>query len=115
VINVLLVYDRAAGRLLREEVFETRQDALRARFTTEKQYRGREGQVEVVALEAASREALLRTHGRYFMSLDELAEALDAVRIESAETAEALGVGRPSAEELPDASDATRDSADGGR
>jgi hypothetical protein len=109
VVSFLLVYDRAAGRLLREQVFASREDALHARFAAEKQYRGQEGQVEVVALEAASREALLRTHGRYFMSLDELAEALDAVRIESAETAEALRAARPNAEEVDEALDAIHD------
>ena len=98
-VNVLIVYDRTAGRLLHEEVFETREGALRARFAAEKQYRGRERQVEVVALEAASREALLRTHGRYFMSLSELADALDVVQIESAKAAEALNVTRDNVDE----------------
>jgi hypothetical protein len=91
---VLLVYDRAAGRLLREQVFEARDDALRARFVAEKQYRGLEAQVEVVVLGARSRDALLQTHGRYFLSLDELAEALDAARVEPGELAEALDATR---------------------
>ncbi|MEW1887610.1 hypothetical protein [Streptomyces sp. NPDC085659] len=70
--NVLVVYDRAAGRLLHEQAFEQRRDAFVARLEMEKRYRGREN-VEVVVLSAKSRADLLRTHARYFLSLDELA------------------------------------------
>lgn len=70
--NVLVVYDRSAGRLLREQQFEHRRDALAARFEAERQYRDHSN-IEVVVLGARSRADLLRTHARYFLSLDELA------------------------------------------
>ncbi|MFE2915740.1 hypothetical protein [Kitasatospora indigofera] len=70
--NVLVVYDRAAGRLLDERQFDSRRDALAARFVAERRY-GDDSNVEVVVLGAASRSDLLRTHARYFLSLDQLA------------------------------------------
>ena len=70
--NVLVVYDRSAGRLLKEQEFEHRRDAFEARFEAEKRYRDHVN-VEVVVLSAKSRAALLQTHARYFLSLDELA------------------------------------------
>ncbi|WP_217575369.1 hypothetical protein [Streptomyces sp. GbtcB7] len=70
--NVLVVYDRSAGRLLSERQYANRRDAMAARFEVEKQYRDH-ANVEVVVLSAKSRADLLRTHARYFLSLDELA------------------------------------------
>ncbi|MFH8284230.1 hypothetical protein [Streptomyces antibioticus] len=70
--NVLVVYDRSAGRLLREQEFEHRRDAFAARFEAERQYRDH-ANVEIVVLTARNRKDLLRTHARYFLSLDELA------------------------------------------
>ena len=84
-VNVLLVYDRAAGRLLREQAFEARGDALQERFEAEEEYRGREAEIEVVVLTARSRDALLRTHGRYWLSLSQLAEAVDAAQVKPAD------------------------------
>ena len=70
--NVLVVYDRSTGRLLREQEYEHRRDALAARFAAESQYRD-QAEVEIVVLGAKSRDDLLRTHARYFMSLGQLA------------------------------------------
>ncbi|MYT55706.1 hypothetical protein GTW29_11385 [Streptomyces sp. SID7834] len=70
--NVLVVYDRAQGRLLREQEFEHRSDAFAARLKAEKEFGGGTN-VEVVVLAARSRADLLRTHARYFLSLDDLA------------------------------------------
>ncbi|MGX1886156.1 hypothetical protein [Streptomyces sp. NPDC055287] len=70
--NVLVVYDRSAGRLLSEQQFEHRRDALAARFEAERHHRDRSN-IEIVVLAARTRDDLLRTHARYFMSLDELA------------------------------------------
>lgn len=72
-VYFLLVYDREGGKLLVERKFDNRSEALRARFATEKAYRSGVDDVEVVVLGAPSREALMRTHGRYFYSLEELA------------------------------------------
>jgi len=71
VAHFLIVFDRAHGRLLREEVFEDNRDALQERFRAERLHRADD--VEVVVLTADSEEALRRTHARYFNSLSELA------------------------------------------
>jgi hypothetical protein len=73
--HFLLIYDRAAGKLLREEQFETEADALAARFAAEKDY-GVLPDVEVLAISAASEEELKRSHGRYFLTSEELGERL---------------------------------------
>lgn len=71
--HFLLVYDRAAGRLLHEQTFERRAEALRARFAQERELRGTGDNLEIVVIDAHSREDLMRTHARYFLSLEELA------------------------------------------
>jgi hypothetical protein len=70
----LVVYDRAAGRLVDERTFERRADAMGARFAAERSHRGSKGNIEVVVLAARSRDDLIRTHSRYFYSLRELAD-----------------------------------------
>jgi hypothetical protein len=69
--HFLIVLDRPKGRVLREDEFENVADALKERFRTERLYRANPD-IEVVVLSAESREALLRTHARYFMTLSEL-------------------------------------------
>ena len=69
----LVVYDRRAGHLLRDEEFVDRRDALSARFAAESQLE-HGSDVEVVVLGAKSHDALARTHARYFKSTAELAE-----------------------------------------
>jgi hypothetical protein len=73
--HYLLVYDRTAGRLLRKQEFETSGAAMSARFAAEDEFSGR-SEIEIVDLSAASDEELRRTHGRYFLTLDELAARL---------------------------------------
>ena len=70
--HFLLVYDRDAGALVRQEVFAERADAMQARFRAESEFGGRR-EIEIVALDAESEEELQRTHGRYFLGLTELA------------------------------------------
>lgn len=70
----LLIYDRERSQLLVEQQFERRREALQARFAAEKEYRDDDRKIEVVVVGAPSRQALMRTHGRYFLSLRELAE-----------------------------------------
>lgn len=69
----LLVYDRVRGEILvdREYPFDARDRALRAR--AELMAEQTDPNVEVVLLGADSRADLLKTHGRYFMSLREAA------------------------------------------
>jgi hypothetical protein len=73
--HFLLIYDRSAGRLLRQEQYGSSAEALEARFAAEREFAGQE-QVEVVAFNADSEEALRRTHGRYFLTLGELADRM---------------------------------------
>ena len=70
--HFLLVYDRDAGQLLRQQVFADGPEAMQARFRAESEFAGRR-EIEIVALDAESDEELRRTHGRYFLSLAELA------------------------------------------
>lgn len=70
--HFLLIYDREAGTLVRQEVFADGSEVMQARFRAEAEFADRRG-IEVVALDAESEEALRRTHGRYFLSLAELA------------------------------------------
>lgn len=69
----LLVYDRTAGALLEERQFGQRVEALQARFAVEKLHRTESDNVEVVVVGAQSKNDLLRTHARYFMTVEELA------------------------------------------
>lgn len=70
----LLVYDRAAGKLLDQTAYGKRRDALRGRFAVEKLHRDASHNIEVVVVGAESEDDLHRTHGRYFLSLAELAD-----------------------------------------
>jgi hypothetical protein len=77
--HFLLVYDRDAGKLLRKQVFAERADAMHARFRAESEFGGQR-EIEIVALDAESEKELQRTHGRYFLSLSELADRMTAQR-----------------------------------
>lgn len=70
--HFLLVYDRAAGELVRQLSFAESAAALEARFAAEREFGG-QSNIEIVALSAASEDDLRRTHARYFLHLDELA------------------------------------------
>jgi hypothetical protein len=72
VAHFLLVYDRDAGQLVRQEHYDTSAEAMRARFVAEAEFAG-QAEIEIVALVAESEEALRITHGRYFLGLSELA------------------------------------------
>lgn len=70
--HFLLVYDRPRGQIVHERIFEDVKEALAERFRMERQHRS-DRDLEVVVLSADSREALQRTHARYFRTLSELA------------------------------------------
>jgi hypothetical protein len=74
----LVVYDRSTGTILELKEFEegSRAEALKQRFARELEEVAN-SDIEVVVLGAASRNALVHTHSRYFKSLRELAEAPD--------------------------------------
>jgi hypothetical protein len=75
VAHLLLVYDRDAGQLVRQEAYETSVDAMRARFAAETEFAGKP-EIEIVALVAESEAAARVTHGRYFLGLTELANRI---------------------------------------
>lgn len=63
--HFLLVFDRTAGRLVEEAAYADAKEALAARFAREEVERNNP-EIEVVVLSAEDREALERTHSRYF-------------------------------------------------
>ena len=71
----VLVYSRSRGELGQEiEVFEGahRVDAMQRRFALEREYPGE----EVVVLGAESEDAIRRTHGRSFHTVEQLLDRL---------------------------------------
>jgi hypothetical protein len=70
----LIEYDRSQGRIVTFKTFDdlARQEAEAARLQLELKLNRLGTEREVVLLEAASEEALRRTHRRYFEDLSEL-------------------------------------------
>lgn len=70
----LIEYDRKLGEVvvLREFQDSEQQPAAKARIELELDLNRRGIEHEVVLLQASSLEALKRTHGRYFMGIEEL-------------------------------------------
>ncbi|MGO9910293.1 MAG: hypothetical protein ACLPQS_03905 [Acidimicrobiales bacterium] len=69
----LLAFDRAQGRLVDDIVeYSDSKEAFAARVAREALARDEGVDLEVVVLGAASREALVNTHSRYFGVLREL-------------------------------------------
>ncbi len=73
----LIEYDRKQGRIVASQNFEDTQrgEAVATRLELELDNNRKKIDHEVVLLEAASQEALERTHRRYFASLDDLRAA----------------------------------------
>ena len=69
----VLVYDQRSGTLITIEHYgsDGAPAALARRFELDREYAGNPG-VEVVLLSGESEDALRRTHGRYFKSVNEL-------------------------------------------
>lgn len=76
----LIQYHRRACKLVRFERFAStqRSEAMRAKLNLEIELRHRGVNHEVVILEAASEEALRKTHLRYFAGVRELLEVFAA-------------------------------------
>ncbi|MCW2545504.1 MAG: hypothetical protein JWM40_3056 [Frankiales bacterium] len=70
--HFLIVFDRATGELVSEVEFDDATEAHRVRFETERGLKDA-ATTEVVVLTAEDRDALRRTHGRYFESLSSIA------------------------------------------
>ncbi len=77
--HYLLVYRRSTGKLQEiHDLGSDRETALKRRFERERQESG-DPDIEVVLLGASSREALKRTHARYFKNVRELAIDVESV------------------------------------
>jgi hypothetical protein len=74
----LIHYDRRAGHIVRLERFtnDQRELAAKTRLNLELELQGRRQNHEVVLLDAASEEALRKTHGRYFENVEGLLAAV---------------------------------------
>ena len=72
----LIEYDRSKGEVITLKTFSAseRQDANKARLEMEVDLNRRGIEREVVLLEAASEDAIRRTHRRYFENLSDLAK-----------------------------------------
>jgi hypothetical protein len=78
--HYLVVFDRGRGKVLDLREFDDADAALRARFAAEATHRCHPS-IEVVVLGARSKDALRRTHGRYFEDVAGLTRrALEAVK-----------------------------------
>ncbi len=73
----LIQYDRSSGTIVRLRDFDDsqQQEAESARLELELALNRQGIQHEVVLLDAPTKEALLRTHSRYFENVAELARA----------------------------------------
>ena len=69
----LVVDDPAKAELLLVRAFDSKAEALAARFEAEAAHRQDGENIEVVVLAAETRDDLMRTHSRYILSLHELA------------------------------------------
>jgi hypothetical protein len=76
VTQYLIRYRRSTGELLHFEDLGLDRAAAMDRRSEEERAHKDDLDIEVVLLSASSREALLRTHARYFKSVPELAAAL---------------------------------------
>ena len=70
--HFLLIYDRSAGRLIRNQEYSDAAAAFAGRVQAETEFTN-QPDIEIVALTAESEEELRMTHGRYFLDLSELA------------------------------------------
>ena len=76
--DFLLVYRRSTAALIEcRDLGEDRAKAQAERFSIEKRERN-DPDVEVVILSAASKDALINTHSRYFKTMSELVSDLSA-------------------------------------
>lgn len=76
--HYLVVYRRSTGELITlDDLGPDHRRAVARRFEVERRER-RDPDVEVVLLSAASKDALMHTHARYFKSVPELAADLAA-------------------------------------
>ena len=72
--HFLVIYNRPEGRVVRSRAYRSAPEALRARFTAEREFQGQRD-IEVVVLGGESWPAVRRTHSRYFKRVQELAQA----------------------------------------
>lgn len=79
----LVDYDRQRGQLVALRTFNDASvgEALKERLNLELDLKSRNVDREVVLLEAPSEQALRKTHGRYFQTIQEIAkETVETIR-----------------------------------
>ena len=72
--HYLVVFDRRSGAVVQFQEFGVADEAMTARFDAENEYADN-SDIEVVVLGASSKDALLKTHARYFKGTLELASS----------------------------------------
>lgn len=70
--HYLVVFNRRSGSIVRFSEFAQANEALTARFDAESEFFD-DADIEVVVLGASSKDALRRTHARYFQGAREMA------------------------------------------
>ncbi len=70
--HFLLIYDRTAGELIRQQRYADAAAAIAGRFAAETEFAD-QPEIEIVAVTAESEDELRTTHGRYFLDLSQLA------------------------------------------
>jgi hypothetical protein len=68
----MLVYDRHQAEVLERAEFDSKSEALAARFEAEDRLQYNSEHIEIVVLGARTRDDLMRTHSRYFLTLRQL-------------------------------------------
>lgn len=81
--HFLVIYNRSEGRIVRRRAYRGAPDALRARFSAEREFKG-QPDIEVVVLGGESWRSVQRTHARYFNRVQDLAKVgLDRLSVAS--------------------------------
>jgi hypothetical protein len=69
-VYFLLAFSFDEGRLIREQQFDDREEAVAAYNDAENSYRGQLDKYEVVLIGADSIATVMKTHGHYFRQSD---------------------------------------------
>lgn len=74
-LHFLVVYDRAAEKLLSFDRYPTQMEALEARFNVERRT-GIDEQIEIVVLSGGSEEIIRKNHAQYFETVEQILQQM---------------------------------------
>ena len=74
-LHFLVVYDRAAEKLLSFDRYPTQMEALEARFDVERRT-GNNEQLEIVVLSGGSEELIRTNHAQYFETVEQILQRM---------------------------------------